>query len=102
TDSGMGCGPDWPLCNGEIIPSVWTKETTLEYFHRIIALSVIVVTGGVLVLSWRKRHENPWYFRLPLIAVGFVLLQSGLGAVTVLLDLHAEVTTAHHGIAQVF
>jgi heme A synthase len=102
TDSGMGCGPDWPLCNGEVIPSVWTMETTLEYFHRVFALLVILFTGALLFIGWRKRHENRWYFLIPLIAVGFVVLQSGLGAITVLLDLHAEVTTAHHAIAQIF
>lgn len=100
TGSGMGCGPDWPLCNGEAVPSVWTMETTLEYFHRIFALLVILFIGVLLIAGWRRRRENAWFFRIPLIAAGFVMLQSGLGAVTVLLDLHAEVTTAHHGIAQ--
>jgi heme A synthase len=102
TDSGMGCGPEWPLCNGEVIPSVWTLETTLEYLHRVIALLVIIFTGLLLFLGWRNRHAHRWYFILPVIAVSFVMLQSGLGAITVLLDLHAEVTTAHHALAQIF
>lgn len=102
TESGMGCGPEWPLCNGEVVPSVWTMETTLEYLHRIIALLVIVFTGLLLIMGWIKRHENRWYFLIPVIAVGFVMLQSGLGAITVLLDLHAEVTTTHHALAQIF
>jgi heme A synthase len=102
TDSGMGCGPDWPLCNGEIIPSVWTMETALEYLHRVFAALVILFTGLLLVAGWFRRRANRWFFILPLMAVGFVLLQSGLGAITVLLDLHAHVTTAHHLMAQVF
>ena len=102
TDSGMGCGPEWPLCNGEVIPSVWTLETTLEYLHRVIALLVIILSGSLLLAGWRKRHENRWFFLLPVIAVAFVMVQSGLGAITVLLDLHADVTTAHHGLAQIF
>ncbi len=102
TDSGMGCGPEWPLCNGEVIPSVWTLETTLEYLHRVIALLVIIFTGLLLLMGWMKRHESRWFLIIPLIAVGFVMIQSGLGAITVLLDLHAEVTTAHHALAQIF
>jgi heme A synthase len=102
TDSGMGCGPEWPLCNGEVIPSTWTLETTLEYLHRVIALLVIIFTGLLLLSGWRNRHEHRWFFYLPLIAVSFVMIQSGLGAITVLLDLHAEVTTTHHALAQIF
>ncbi|TVR75500.1 MAG: heme A synthase [Sphaerobacteraceae bacterium] len=102
TDSGMGCGPDWPLCNGEVIPSVWTMETTLEYLHRVIALVVIILTTALLIAGWRKRHEHPGYRAIPMVAVAFVVIQSGLGAITVLLDLHAEVTTAHHALAQIF
>lgn len=102
TDSGMGCGPNWPLCNGEVVPSVWTLETTLEYLHRIIALLVVMFTSALLLTGRRKRRENRWFFLLPLIAVVFVMIQSGLGAITVLLDLHADVTTAHHGLAQIF
>jgi heme A synthase len=102
TDSGMGCGPEWPLCNGEVIPSTWTLETTLEYLHRVIALLVIIFSGLLLLFGWQKRHEHRWLFLLPVIAVAFVMMQSGLGAITVLLDLHAEVTTAHHALAQIF
>lgn len=102
TDSGMGCGPEWPLCNGEVVPSTWSLETTLEYLHRVIALSVIIFTGLLLIAGWRLRHQHRWFFLLPVIAVTFVMIQSGLGAITVLLDLHAEVTTAHHALAQIF
>jgi heme A synthase len=102
TDSGMGCGPDWPLCNGEVIPSVWTMETTLEYLHRVFALFVIIFSGLLLLFGWRRRHESRWFLILPVIAVSLVMVQSGLGAITVLLDLHAEVTTSHHLIAQIF
>jgi heme A synthase len=102
TDSGMGCGPEWPLCNGEVIPSVWTMETTIEYLHRVIALLVIIFAGVLLLFGWRKRHEHRGFLIIPIIAVSFVMLQSGLGAITVLLDLQAEVTTAHHALAQIF
>ncbi|MCE4604154.1 MAG: COX15/CtaA family protein [Aeropyrum sp.] len=34
--AGMGCGPDWPTCNGSLLPNT-TFETLLEYFHRVAA-----------------------------------------------------------------
>ncbi|MFT4416752.1 COX15/CtaA family protein [Fredinandcohnia humi] len=35
SQSGMGCVPDWPLCNGVLIP-VLEDSTLIEYAHRVI------------------------------------------------------------------
>ena len=45
TGSGMGCGDDWPLCNGEWIPP-FTFETVIENTHRLLAAGI-----GLVVLS---------------------------------------------------
>lgn len=32
--SGDGCGQHWPLCKGELLPSLMSIETWIEFFHR--------------------------------------------------------------------
>ena len=54
TDSGMGCGRTWPLCNGQIIPDEVTIELIIELAHRIVS-----GTEGIMVLilsiwSWKE------------------------------------------------
>src|SRR5690606_29690051 len=36
TGSGLGCGDDWPLCNGQILPP-WDLPTWIEWIHRLLA-----------------------------------------------------------------
>ena len=96
--AGLGCGPEWPLCNGRLIPG-WDLLAWIEYVHRLIALGVILLTGVVVIAGWRARSRDPWLFRLPLIAAGLVVLQALLGAVTVWTHLEAAVVALHLGVA---
>jgi protoheme IX farnesyltransferase len=96
--AGMGCGPDWPLCNGRVIPEL-EPLAWIEFIHRLLALAIIVLTGLLAVTGWRLRQLNPWYGRLPLLAGGLVLVQAGLGAVTVFTHLEAVVVALHLGVA---
>jgi protoheme IX farnesyltransferase len=96
--AGMGCGPDWPLCNGQVIPDL-DLLAWIEFIHRLLALSVILLTGLLAVTGRQLRGLNPWYGRLPLLAAGLVLVQAGLGAVTVFTHLEALVVTVHLGVA---
>src|SRR5580765_1378209 len=43
TESGMGCGDHWPLCNGQLIPSFADYHTIIEYAHRIAALGLFAL-----------------------------------------------------------
>jgi protoheme IX farnesyltransferase len=98
TGAGLGCGPEWPLCNGRLVPG-WDLLAWIEYVHRLIALAVILLTGAVAVASWRARSPDRWMVRLPLIAAGLVLVQAMLGAITVWTHLEAAVVALHLGVA---
>jgi protoheme IX farnesyltransferase len=98
TGAGLGCGPEWPLCNGRLVPG-WDLLAWIEYVHRLIALAVILLTGAVVVASWRARSPDRWMVRLPLIAAGLVLVQAMLGAITVWTHLEAAVVALHLGVA---
>lgn len=98
TESGQGCGTDWPLCNGRFIPE-FTVKTAIEYSHR-------AVTGveGMLLLAtsigvwrfWRHRRE----VRALVPAILFLLvLQSGLGALAARYADWDTVLALHFGIS---
>jgi heme A synthase len=106
SDSGLGCGPGgsgtkgWPLCGGDVIPLVGDEKTLIEFSHRALATVVVVLIG---LLCWRAyrdlRDRNSWALRGSLIAGVIVLLQAGLGGLTVEHRLKEELVAAHLGTA---
>jgi heme A synthase len=106
TGSGMGCGDDWPRCNGEWIPD-FTFETVIEYTHRLLAAGIGLVVLAVFIYAFLNRHRpgiaGPGG-ALRALSLGAVLLlaQVALGAITVRLELPTSVTVAHFITAMLF
>ena len=100
TGSGLGCGGEWPLCDGSLIPPL-TKEDIIEYSHRLMASGIVgpLVAGTFLIALFRYRRV-----RAVLIPSGIslvlLLAQAGLGGVTVLTELPGHVVAAHMALAQ--
>ncbi len=106
TGSGMGCGPDWPRCNGQWIPD-FTLETLIEYLHRLLAAGIGAVVLAVFAYAALNRARPGLGGRgglLRPLTLGAVLLvvQIALGAITVRLDLPTEVTVVHFIMASLF
>jgi heme A synthase len=106
TGSGMGCGDDWPRCNGQWIPE-FTLETLIEYTHRLLAagigLVVLAVFAYALVIRGRPGVAGRGGLLRPLAAgAALLVLQIALGAITVRLELPTEVTVAHFLTAMLF
>lgn len=93
TNSGLSC-PDWPTCYGHWVPlpgdipadaGYSYLQVMLEWVHRLIAgviLGPLILVIGIL--AWRARGLSP---RMPAYAGVLILLllvQAGLGGVTVL------------------
>jgi heme A synthase len=106
SESGLGCGPGgsgtkgWPLCGGSVVPLVGDENRLIEFSHRLLATVVVVLIG---LLCWRAYRElregSGWAFRGSLIAGVLVLIQAGLGGLTVEHSLAEELVAAHLGTA---
>src|SRR5438093_5239370 len=96
--SGLGCGNDWPLCHGRIVPlfSFETLEMLIEYGHRITAATVSVLVVACAVATWMRAR---WLFGAALLALGLLIVQISLGAITVKVDLQYWAVVPHLGTA---
>ncbi|MCL6517000.1 COX15/CtaA family protein [Alicyclobacillus sp.] len=99
TGSALGCGREWPLCNGAVIPSDWGLQTLIEFGHRAVVLVVSVLLVTTAVLAWRRYGrwvEVKWAVG---IACGFVALEAFLGAIGVLFGDPPAVLATHLGVS---
>ncbi len=104
TGSGMGCGDNWPLCNGRFIPPLNDTAALIEWGHRLVAFGVSVLVIGLAALAVARRgatgvagRGGP--LRPALLAVALLLLQVALGAVTVWMELPPTTVILHLGTA---
>jgi heme A synthase len=98
TGSGAGCGEHWPKCNGEIVPLAPSVETLLEFSHRLLSLTVLVLVVWLLVRAFRARREKPGLWYAVLGALACVVVQSLVGAFTVLMSLTGDNTSMLRGV----
>jgi len=103
TGSGLGCGEHWPLCNGKLLPPL-DVPTMIEYGHRLAAAAVSVLVAGLAAYAWwlNRGAGSGEPFppgRAPYIALGLLVVQVLLGAVTVTLRLPPWTVILHLGTA---
>src|SRR6266849_3385456 len=113
TGSGLGCGEHWPLCKGKLLPPL-DLPTLIEYGHRLAAAAVSVLVAALAVYAWWMRREAPTDLHQPppssttalhrpgvaaYVALMLLVLQVGLGAVTVKRSLPPWTVILHLGTA---
>ncbi|MEZ4667401.1 MAG: COX15/CtaA family protein [Anaerolineae bacterium] len=100
TDSGLGCGNHWPLCNGSVIPPLDNITAWIEWLHRLFAILIGLFGIVMLVLAVRGyRTHNRLVLGFTVLAALLYTVQSLLGAVVVKLDLPPTMVTLHLGNA---
>jgi heme A synthase len=99
TGSSLAC-PDWPLCYGQFFPAM-EGGVLFEHGHRLVALAVSVLTLALAVTVWRRRRETAVRVG-SLVALGLVLFQASLGALTVVWKLPLLVSSGHLATSMAF
>jgi cytochrome c oxidase assembly protein subunit 15 len=97
TGSALGCGRDWPLCHGKVIPALTNLHVDIEFAHRALVGGFALIAAIFVLwayLRYRRWAEVRW---LSAIGIGFILIQSVLGALAVIFVNPPEVLALHLG-----
>uniref|UniRef100_UPI00403F2CE3 COX15/CtaA family protein n=1 Tax=Niallia sp. XMNu-256 TaxID=3082444 RepID=UPI00403F2CE3 len=99
TDSGMGCGQSWPLCNGQLIPDEISSELVIELAHRVVSGSVGIMVIILSIAAWKSiGHIRETKF-LAVNSIFFLVLQGLIGAAAVVWGQSDFVLAVHFGIS---
>jgi heme a synthase len=99
TESGMGCGRSWPLCNGEFVPTDITPELVIELAHRLVSGSVGFMVLILSIWSWKViGHIRETKF-LSFLSFFFLVLQGLIGAAAVIWEQSDFILALHFGIS---
>ena len=90
---GLAC-PDFPGCQGQLIPKVWDTPTATNFTHRLLAIGTLCTTALLYLtslLDQRLKGRNSELFALACL----VALQIGVGAAMVKSGLSYPITALH-------
>src|SRR5712691_2978867 len=92
--AGLSC-PDWPLCNGAIIPNIRDPLVAVEYAHRLAAAltSLSVLLTMVIAILWFRPERR--LVTLSFMSSALLATQVAVGALTITSENHPVVVTIH-------
>jgi len=95
--AGLGCGPDWPLCNGYIVPpNLFTDlDVFLEYFHRIIAFTTGLIALTATVYIIKEFRDNKKMVLTLALTDALLLIQIFIGMLVVNQYLNQILSATH-------
>ena len=98
TVRGMGAGlacPDWPLCNGSVVPDLADTGILVEYIHRLVAVltGIFVLCTVVVAAVWFRSEMR--IVTLSIMSFAILATQVAVGAVTITSENDWVVVTVH-------
>jgi len=99
TGSGAGCGNHWPSCNGSFLPTPERIQTVIEFIHRMMSGSALILV--LILLLWGLRsYPKGSHQRIGFIgAAVFIIIEALLGAGLVLFKLVGTDTSIFRALA---
>lgn len=99
TGSAYGCGHNWPLCNGQVIPTATSNQTWIEFSHRMVVgfTSILVIILAVWIWSRLKQVKEARF--LAVASVFLIFLQAFLGMSAVVWGNSSIVLALHFGVS---
>jgi len=58
SESGDGCGTDWPLCHGAMLPAAAEFPTWVEFIHRVSSGVVLLLVITMAVWAFRRLERG--------------------------------------------
>ena len=91
TGSGAGCGQHWPLCHGQMIPSLERYQTWIEYGHRASSGLSLIAVFWIGIRAFRAFRAGDsasrTIRRLAVFSMIGIVIEAAIGAALVLLRL---------------
>ena len=82
TGSGLGCGQEWPLCNGKFVPA-YTVSSMIEYSHRAVSGMAGLAALASLIAFWKYKRDRRDLMAYVIGTSVFVIVQAIMGALAV-------------------
>lgn len=99
TNSGAGCGSDWPLCHGSLIPKNFNIHTFIEYTHRISVALTSIFVSILAILSYLHFKDRKAVIFLSISSISFLIIQALFGAAAVIYGQSSFVLALHFGVS---
>ncbi len=86
TGSGAGCGSNWPLCNGEVVPRAPQIETVIEFTHRLTSEIALILVLVMLIFAFRIYPKRHLVRKGAVLSMIFIITEALVGAGLVLFE----------------
>jgi heme a synthase len=91
--SGLAC-PDFPTCQGHLIPVFWDSFVATQFSHRVVALATLCTALALAIASLLDQRLKQRQVELHVLAF-LVAVQIAVGAAVVKSGLSYKVTSLH-------